>query len=237
MAIQRSTVDELITEIRRNIGEPTAARSHVSDAEIYMLLNRYLQKLAHRLANALRAEGIRVKDGGLRFDMWRDSWLSTDNNQADALVVAEGSSAVYLPTNYDHCVSFFDETHERQLFVIHDPSFLTSKIQELKNRPVGPPEAIQIKGYTTNGTYWVRECVLYPDTPSGVTPSLTLEGWRLPAKITIGSEFPDIDPKYEELLVVGLSAMLLRKDDPNYKRFADEENVLLLTVASTARAA
>jgi hypothetical protein len=236
MAIQRSTVTQLITEIRRNIGEPNSARSHVTDANLYLLFNRYLQKLSHRLADAMRAEGIRVKDGGMRLDMWRTTWESTDTAADSALVVTAASPTVYLPTNYDHYISFYDKTHERPLFVIHDPALSTSKVKELKERGPGVPEAIHIKGYVSNASYWVREATLYPDTPSGTTPSLTLEGWRLPTQVTTGSDSPDIDPKYEELLVMGLSTMLLRKDDPNYKRFAEEERALLLNAANTARA-
>lgn len=234
MAAQRSTVADLITEIRRIMGEPNAARSHITDANILKVMNRYLQHLSVRAAGMLKSEGLSVKDSTLHLDMWRESWTSGVGGAEDKLVVASGSSTVNLPSNYDHFISFYDLTHKRHIPVVSLLDTENTKIEELLKKSAGPIEAIEIFGYTED-TQWFRTARLYPDIPSGITPSIRLEGWRLPAAAETTAEYPDIDIKHEWLLVVGTAAEIMRKDDPNYDRYQQMEASYMLPLAASAR--
>ena len=216
------------------MGEPDASRSHITDANIVKVMNRYIQQLPTRAAMLLRQEGISVKESTLHFDMWRDQWTSTVTPGSDSLVVTAGSSTVNLPDNYDHFISFYDLTHKKHIPVISLADSENIKIEELLNKPAGPPEAIEIYGYTED-TLWFRTAKLFPDVPSGVTPSLRLEGWRLPAAAGTVDEYPDIDIKHEWLLVIGTAAEMMRKDDPNYDRYRQLEVEYMLPLAASAR--
>lgn len=237
MAGQRSTVDEIVTEIRRNIGESIVAQSDIdSDSDLYKIMNRYVQSLPMKVMRFIRAQGAPIQAGDFHLDMWKQTWTSTTVNAADTLVVTQGSATVYLPSNMDDFESFYDTTYKREIDVVVNPEKSAEKIELLTTLPSGPPEAIEIRGNTTN-TSWVREAQLYPAPPSSLTPTIRLVGWRNPASVSATTDYLDIDIKYEELVIVGVTAEILRKDDPNLPRFIEAENDLLLGLATSAKAA
>ena len=239
MAIQRSTVAQLITEIRRNIGEPVSVRSHVPDSSLYVVMNRYLQGLSLKVEPLVRGEGVSIEKGTLKLDMYFQQWSSQTTVANDVVVAPDNTDFFYLPNNYDQYYKFYDNNEKRELRVITSSFASQRTLERLKQKAPGPPEAVQITGYVTHpsdNTYWLRKVYYWP-TVGTYTPSLLLEGWRLPAKVTSSAHYIDIDPKYEDLFVAGVTATLLRKDDPNYSRFQELERELLLPLAATARAA
>jgi len=111
--------------------------------------------------------------------------------------------------------------------------------RRLRDRPAGPPEAYELLGYATSNSIWVSQATLYPSTPSSSTPTLTLTGFRKPTALTSQStpsttEFPDIDPRYEELAILGPIVTILTPDDPTVALFASQEQSLISQLASTA---
>jgi hypothetical protein len=112
-------------------------------------------------------------------------------------------------------------------------------IDSLRNKTPGPPEFCEIGGFETASTVWRRKGTLYPATASGVTPSLSLTYWRIPARMagsSPSSEYPDIDPKYEQVIPFGVARELSRSQTPETQRWQELETEILLQMAGTARA-
>ena len=101
-------------------------------------------------------------------------------------------------------------------------------------KPAGPIEAIELFGFVDGrgrGT-------LYPATASGATPSIRLTYYRLPTAMPGDSpetEFPDIDPKYQDLTIYGSVVELSRNTGFEFDRYAGIEREMLLDLASTAK--
>ncbi len=237
MAITRLTLANIVDLIRLNIGEDDEGLSKITDADpgsgdsitgLYTVVNAYIQSIPTRCAAILQQEGIPVREGRLYFDMWRTS--------GTALTATSGSSTVHFPADYDQWISFYDETHKRTIHpVTHTSRWALSR---LKSKPAGPPQRIQIEGYVTNSSAWVRKGILYPATLSGVTPNITLEYWRLPtamAESDATTEYPDIDPKFQDLCWIGPVVQLTRPDEGSYERHREEERALLLALARSGR--
>jgi hypothetical protein len=182
------------------------------------------------LGRFAQSQGKPLDTGTIHLDMWR-----TNAN----LTTTSGSSTAHLPTDYDHWISFWDNTHSKRIYPVEDTHRWQRKSTRFRDRGAGPTEAIEIKGGVTNSSTWVRVAELLPSVVSGVTPSIRMDYWRLPAKIVgsdTSSEYPDIDVKWEELLVVGTSKNLLRNDDPLYDRYDDAEKTMLFELARAAGA-
>lgn len=229
MAVLRLTLANLETEILRLTGyDASTDAPWATQANLYRIINIYGQRLPMRLTQVARQLGVVGPADTARFDMWR-----TVAN----LTTSSGSSNVDFPTDYDHWISFYDNTNARRV----DPVENVDKyhIKKLRDKAAGPPEAIEIMGFLTSGANWVRRGILYPDTASGVTPSISCTYWRLPA-IFAGAapttEYPDADYKYHALWIYGPMCEILRNSGPSYDRFQAIELELLTDLALTARA-
>ena len=234
MAILQLTLANLHDEINLRVWGSTSPTNSWGDTALTRQINLYLQSLGRKTAQVLQGEGVQIPEGVLHFDMWRT---------VGALTETSGSSTVHFPVDYDHYISFYDITHGRKLDVIENVDkyyidqfkWRENTAHGLATRP-GPPEAIEILGFEDNGGTWQRKGTIWPATVSGVTPNIRLTYYRLPATVSSDSDEPDIDIKYQELLIYGPILEILRDDDPSYIRYVETEKDLLLGLAKTARA-
>jgi len=238
LEVQKLTLSELHTEIRRRMGETTEATSHMTDAEITIQIQLYQQGLTAKVSG--------LAGRPVMLDMYRTEINSAGTGDSN-LTVASGSSTVELPINYDHYISFWDKTQGRPIRVVENVDrFYREKFFkafEDTNR-VGAPRYIEILDFrdvsaNTNppaGTDWKRYATLWPSTPSGITPSIKMTYYRVPHAITSDSDTGDIDYRYQDLLIYGPLLSILRSDDPAYERYQAAEKELLAGLVSTARA-
>jgi len=238
ITIEKLSLSEIHTEVRRRIGETTEATSHVSDAVITIQVNLYLQGLSAKVAGIVGAP--------IKLDMYRTEINSAGTGDSN-LTVASGSSTVELPINYDHYISFWDKTHGRPIRVVQNVDrFYREKYFKLfedTNR-TGPPRYIEILDFrdvSANtsppiGTDWKRYATLWPATTSGVTPSIKMTYYRLPHELVGDTETVDIDTQFQDLAIIGPMLEIMRSDDPAYDRYLAQEEKLLKGLALTARA-
>jgi len=240
MAIQRSNASVIVTEIRRLVGQVDSNLSDdLPNIRILDIINRYLQGLTNRVSSFLRGEGTQIADGRLKLRFYKQTWASTTVAAVDTLVVTAGGSTIDFPDSLDYVESLYDTTAEREVEVVREVNRRHTMGRRLRDRPDGPPEAYEPLGYATSGSLWVSQATLYPSTPSGSTPTLTLTGYRKPTALTSQAtpsttEFPDIDPRYEELAILGPVVTILTPDDPTVELFAAQEQSLIGQLASTA---
>lgn len=236
MAVQRLSLDNIKTELLRIAGYESSARADwQTDANLYRIINMYGQRLSLRAAQVAREAGL-PPTGVPRFDMYKTRTTVT-------LAGGETSSDVRpqttfaFPEDYDHWISFYDLTHKRPI----RPTTEVSRwhLEKLKQKPLGPPEAIEIVDAYLSGSTWQRRGFTYPPSPSGVNPTVELWYYRLPAIMAGTSptaEYIDADVKYHSLWIYGPAVELLRPDDPVYDRYASLERELLLDLVYTGRA-
>lgn len=237
MAVQRLALSDYIEEIRRAIGEETAALSEIDDADLARVINGYIQNLPMRCAEVATQAGVRIGSGTIRFDFWKTAVNSTTTAGAGNFVVAAGSSDMDLPNDYDHWISWYDRTNNRPFHVIRETSRWHRDIKER----IGVPRYVEIRDlYAGGSSTWRRRATLYPAVVSGITPDIELTYWRLPASMpntTAASEYPDIDIKFQWLPVWGVVVELMRPGDPAYERYAAQERNMILAMLQSARAA
>ncbi len=227
MAIQRLTLAQIETAALQALGYVSSAVAPwVSAANFYLRVNQYMQRLPQRLTVIGRQAGlIKPTSGPLRFDMWRTTATLTGT---------AGSQTLWLPVDYDHFISFYDFTNKRNIDPVEEVDRYW--VDRLRNATPGPPQAIEILGFASNGGAWQRKATLHPATIAGITPSVSLTYWRLPLAMTLGTEYPDIDPKYEALALYGTIAELARPASPEFDRYTALENSMLAEMALTAEA-
>ena len=229
-----------MTEIRRLVGQVDSNLSDdLPNTRILDIINRYLQGLTNKVSSFLRGEGKTILDGTLKLRFYKQTWDSTTVAATDTLKVTAGGSTIDFPDSLDYLESLFDTTANRELEVVREVNKRHTMGRRLRDRPAGPPEAYEPLGRATSNTFWVEQATLYPATPSGSTPTLTLTGYRKPAALTSqsspsASEFPDLDPRYEELAILGPVVSILTPDDPTVALFDAQEQKLIGQLASTA---
>lgn len=240
MAIAQASASDLVTEIRRIIGQVDADLStDLPNVRILDMLNRYIQGLTHKVSDFIRAEGGSIKDGTIKLIFWRQTWVGDVTGGDDVFILAAGSSSFDLPNTFDYLESIYDTTHERELEEVREINKHTTRGRMLRDRPAGPPEAYELLGYTTSSTRWVQQGTLYPSTAAGVTPTLILTGYRKPAILTSqatpsGSEFLDIDPEYDQIAILGTVVSILSAGDPMVEEYKAQERAMLGQLAMTA---
>lgn len=231
MAITRLTLAQYETETLQIMGyAASTAAPWASTANFYLRLNEYLQRLPVRLgqiAQKMRADGRALPFSGLpRFDMWR-----TQTN----MTASSGSSTVWHPADLDEPISYWDNTNKRRVDKIED---VDRWRPDLRTKAAGPPEYIELLGWASNSGTWQRKATLWPATMSGVTPSVQVTYWRIPAAFPGSSpsaEYADIDPKYEQVLVFGVAASQARNDAQQYERYRAAEEGILQEMIYSAR--
>jgi len=232
MAVSRISLSDIENEILRIMGYASSdAAPWKSSPNLYRVINGYMQRLPSRLiqvTQTIKDQNQRLPVTNLpRFDMWKTS---------GSLTCTSGSSTVHFPVDYDHYISFWDATNKRPLYPVEDVYKYHSDVAV---RPAGPPEFIEIQGYVLNSTVWQRKGILWPSTATGVTPSITLNYWRLPAIMAGTSptaEYPDIDVKYQNLAIYGPVVELAMPNSQEFDRYSQLEQNLMIEIALTARA-
>ena len=227
MAVQRITLAQIVTELFRISGfADSASAPWLTDANLYIIINNYQQRLVSRVAQVAAAAGIKTA-AKIRLGMWK--------TQAN-LTATSGSSTVHFPTDYDQFESFYDNTYAKPIEAISEVN--RWHIRKLRSRPSGPTEAIEILDYVSNAATWQRRALLWPTVQTGITPSISCTYWRIPAAFTgAGTEYPDGDYKYHNLWIYGPALEILRPEDPDYSRYEALEKELLLEIALTGTSA
>lgn len=235
MAVERFNLSEITDMIRLNLGEETPGQSQIADADpssgdtlvgIYRVINNYMQSIYVRLGTVMRSLNITPKDGIVRIGMWRSA--------ATALTTTSGSAVAHFPTDYHQWISFYDTDYKRPVYPIDNPRRYLAQIKRFQTKPAGPPEALIIQGYVLNGSTWQRRGLLQPSVPTGYTPAIEMEYYRLPAKMAGSApttEYPDISPAFQDLCIIGPTVELMRRDDPALSRFEKKEAELLTSLA------
>jgi len=235
MAIQgRHNLTTIVDAIRFNIGEEGSTRneSKIADAtgtgyqwSLRKAVNSYLQHIRTNVNSRIRAEGVSIRHGELFLPFYRTS---------GSLTTSSGSATAYFPEDYDGLISLWDSTESRPLQVVDNP---TKYHYQLRKKPPGPIEYVILQGNVLNGSTWQRQATLYPSPPTGTTPSIAIEYYRLPATMDVSdpdNAYPDIDPEFQDVLIVGVTAELMRADDPRYEDYRTKETELLLSMARGA---
>ena len=229
MAILQLTLANVHDELNQRAYGNTAPQNGVGDTVLSRYVNNYLQSLSHRVASLMQARGELAEGQQVSLDMWR-----TDG----ALTETSGSSLVHFPVDYDRYISFWDRTHGRKISPIMDvDKYWRRKFLDRNDADfTAPTEWIEILGFVDNSNTWQRSGQLWPRTVTGVTPDIQLMYYRLPATVSADGDEPDIDIKYQNLLIYGPIQELLRDNRPSYTRYVDRERELLLGLAHTAKA-
>jgi len=229
------TLANIHDEIRRRFGETDTSNTSITDTEITRQVNQYTQRLPARASQLGRELGLVADGKTMRFDMWRTSTNSTTSPGPSNLIVTAGSQNIDFPNDYDHWISFYDRTHTKPIYVVEEVSRWL--YEELRDAPSGPTKAVEIRGFVSgNGSVWRRRGQLWPSVTSGVTPSIEMLYWRLPADLESDGDTLDIDHKYVMLPIYGAMLEVLRDDDPAYTRYERMEAGMLVDLARSGRA-
>lgn len=226
MAIQRLTVAQLETVILEKAGYSASTKAPwLTAATLYLRINSYMQRLPQKVTAIAKQMGIiKPESGPLRFDMWKT---------ISGTVTNISSNQYYLPADYDHYIAIYENSSNgKALDVIEDVNLY--HIARLKYKSPGYPEAVELIGYSSQGGSWVRCCYIWPT--QDVSYTFKVDYWRIPASVSSGTDYLDIDPKYETVVAYGTLADLALPNSPELAHFGNLEKEMLLDMAMTARA-
>uniref|UniRef100_A0A6M3L6Q9 Uncharacterized protein n=2 Tax=viral metagenome TaxID=1070528 RepID=A0A6M3L6Q9_9ZZZZ len=242
MAVQRLNLKQIEDAILQIMGFDSSENAPwKTSATLYQRINEYGQRLPMRLNQIARETNVPTP---VHFDMWKSSCNSSTTGTTVVLVAAS-SATIYFPTDYDHTISLYDITNKRPIQLIDNVD--KWHYERLVHGPAGPPRYVEIGGFASDGAAaWRRTATLYPATESGVTPSVRLKYWRIPAAMTATvaaqaqSQYPDVDPKYESLFIYGpvidLARIdLARQQNLGFEQWVRLERELLVEMLSTCR--
>lgn len=217
MTIQRLTLANIETEILRAAGYSSSTLADwKTQANLVSIINRYVHSIPARIAAILKSP----------VPMYQDMWRSTGT-----LSCTSGSSTAYLPADCDAVISLWDSTNSRPVYLIEDGDV---EIERYRLKPAGPPERVEVLGYATNVATWQKKCTIWPATMTGVTPSIAVKYYRIPASGTAG-DYVDADPRYDSLWVAGVACEVLAPTNPSYDRYKAQEQELLADLALHSR--
>ena len=233
MAIQRLSLTQIGGALREIMGSAKSlAAPWKTDINLALIINTYGQRLPMRL-NTIAAQ--MQMPTPVRFDMWKtvaDSAAVT----TVGIQVAAGSPTAYMPNDYDHWISFLNQTDNSKIHPISQTR--RWETDDLLDAAPGMTCYIDIGGFVTQGVNWRRQATLYPTPPTAYLPAIRLEYYRLPAimpNVQPGVEYPDIDPKYDYIFVCGPVTDVARSTGQEFDRFAAQEKELLVEMLSTCR--
>lgn len=223
MSTQKLNLTTIIDMVRVNIGELDTTVSRVDDsddttnyASLPAVINAVGNMLPGKLGSLMRNEGMPLPGG-----MLYPYFLRT----VGSLTTSAGSSTVTFPADYASLISLYDNTNKAPLYLVGDVN--EYHLQRLRTKPPGPPEAIELTGLSSQA--WQGR--VWPLTESGVTPSIEVVYYRIPAEMPNSSpttEYPDAPPNWHMLWVYGATVEMMRQDDPSYNRYLEREREMLL---------
>lgn len=232
MAIHRIHSNEIITEILDVLGfASSGVAPWDSDTNLLVKINTNAQRIPQKLRQVASAEG-RVGRAGM--PMWWTTATSTVSTGDGNFTVTSGTATGSLPANFDMPISLYDVTNTRFIKIVDTVN--TSSYRRWREANAGPTRALQLQDWNESAK---RQFRLLPDVASGVTPSLRMEYYRLPATMATASDtvYPDGDYKYHYLWILETVLDLLRIDDPSYDRYLGLEKEMLVEMATHMRAA
>lgn len=238
MAVQRLNLTQIEAAILEACGFTSSALAPWgSSATLYVRINTYGQRLPMRLnqvGRELVSQGLLPPDAlPIHLGCWR-TVSTSGTSTTTGIQVTAATSLCYMPADYDEYISFYDVTEKRDIPAFSGADKYLS--EELVNATPGPARAIELQGFAAESTNWRKTGYLYP-TPSG-TPSIRLTYWRLPAVFPGSSpnaEYADIDPRYQDIFVIGPVADLTRPTDPEtYATYSQLEHDMLVDMCLTA---
>jgi hypothetical protein len=234
MAVQVLTLAQIETAVLQAMGYTASTYAPwLTSANFYLRVNEYLQRLPQRASTIAKELGIAGPNEVIRFEMWKTACASAGNSVVDVQVSA-GSSLGYMPANYDQMISLYDVTNKNPIYVVTNVD--DRYIDRLRNKCPGPPEAIEIMGFASEAGRWRQYFTIYPSTVAGVTPVFTMKYYRMPTAMTLGTEFPDIDPKFESLVIYGTICDLSRSIGLEFPRYDALEKDMIKEMIIAARA-
>ena len=232
MGVQRLTLNQIRDMILHACGAAASTSAFWgTDANLFLKINMVGQNIPAKVGMLLKAGGRKVG-----IDFWKTQVTSATSGTG--LVIAAGSSTGYCPVNYYHYESFYDLTNGSRIHVIEDPVRHQATLENLKKKPAGPPEAVEFLDMATLSTNWQRKFIILPSTVSGVTPSVQLTYYRLPASMPGDdgdAEYPDAPIEYHALWAYGTIMEVLARSDPEYDRYKMLNDEMLQAVAAHAK--
>lgn len=234
MAVQRLSLSNIATLVKQAIGVDSSTNAFwESDANLYLYINQAGQNIPVKVALVVAPDDPTAV---VVVDFWRTKANSATSGTG--VVVTAGNSTGYLPVDYYHWESFYDLTSKKKLSVISSTASRDRVIELIRKRPAGPPEAIEILDMATNGANWQRKFQFIPDTLTGVTPSVELVYYRLPASMagsTPATEYPDAPVEFHTLWVDGAILELMAPSNPNYDRYKARYDETIQALARQAK--
>lgn len=234
MAVQRLTLNQIRDQVLHICGAAASTSAYwASDANMFKYINRVGQSIPLKVGLVLGANGKPVL-----IDFWKTT--ATSATSGTGLVIAASSSTGYLPVDCYYPETFYDLTNKKLIPVIYDPLRHHRQVTALKQAPAGPPEAIELLDMATLSTNWQRKFTIHPATASGVTPSVQLNYYRIPASmpgVDGDAEYPDVPVEYHPLWIYGTVMELMARSDPNYDRYKTLHDELIQSLAGRAKVA
>lgn len=232
MAVQRLALSDITTIILQICGySASTAAPWASDANLYKYINLAGQNIPIKVGLVLEAKGRPVL-----IDFWKTT--TTSATSGTGVVVAAASATGYLPVDCYYPDVFYDLTNKKTLYPIRNAAKHQRQITALKNAPAGPPEAIELLDMVLNSTNWQQKFTFLPATATGVTPSIQLDYYRMPASMAGSNpttEYPDCPVEFEALWIYGPVLDLMAPTDPKYDRYKVMHDELIQAVAAKAR--
>lgn len=235
MAVQRLSLADITTRILQIFGISASTKAFwASDANLYMYINMVGQSIPAKVGMVLSPDRPLT---AVLIDFWKTKVSSAGSGTG--FVLTSGSSTGYLPVDFYYHDTIYDNTAKREIEVIESATDKRRKVEYLKKKPAGPPEAIEILGMATSGSNWQRQITIHPPTLSGVTPSMDMWYYRLPASMpgaSAAAEYPDAPVQYHPLWIYGTMIELLAPRDPQYDRYKALHDEMIQAVAMQAKA-
>jgi hypothetical protein len=229
MAVQRLSLTNIQTEILRIVGNYTTSNDADwrTDANLYQIINRYGQSLTTRVAAAVGLPSVSLP-------MYRTTATSGTAASNDIFVTAS-SPTIFLPINLNEIISLYDVTNKRPLHPIRDVDL---DYNDVASKVAGVPDFYELLDFVDDGSgNWRQKALLHPAPHTGITPSLRLKYYRLPAVMpgdTPQTEYPDADVKYHSLWIYGPVVELMAPNSPIFDRYVALERGLLMDLARAA---
>jgi len=233
MAVSRLSLTTIRDLCRLHLGVLDESHGRVRDsdqstdtASLTAIINQYGQSIPQKLGSLMLQHGTQLEYSAA----YPDFWKTTSTSLGEAV----GSQDITLPADYARVISLWDNSMGRRISINEESDMY--RLDRYRRAAPGPPKVCEIMGVNSSGV-WTGK--LWPQTPDGNTPDLTLTYWRIPAIMPdtdSDAEYPDAPANFHLLWVYGPVADIMRADDPAFTRFQEKEREMLLELLRISRA-